>query len=222
MCGTKNRTKIILIFFLEQINKAFLLFLKIQLEEMGKNISLFGSTFKSILWSSRSYCWSLKTKWGAIKHDITKFIYCCDSMLSLNELGTSLEDVLQKALEPTSTQRLIFCMNSFWLFFKDIPRWVDIETKLKKNLLMKLKMPITSTMEVFEECYVMKSFNDGEGTPQVPTRHPMGMNTITQRHWRTVLCMQSKSDHGHGDNNFEENWSFWWQQLWRKLKLLED
>lgn len=43
-------------------------------------------------------------------------------MLSLNELGTSLEDVLQKALEPTSTQRLIFCMNSFWLFFKDIPR----------------------------------------------------------------------------------------------------
>jgi hypothetical protein len=54
-------------------------------------------------------------------------------MLSLNELGTSLKDVLQKALEPTNTQRLIFCMHSFWLFLKDIPRWVNIETKLKKK-----------------------------------------------------------------------------------------
>lgn len=111
------------LFFWEQINKAFLLFLKIQSEEMGKNISLFGSTFKSIMWSTRSSCWSLKTIWGAIKHDITKFIYCYDSMLSLNELGTSLEDVLQKALEPTSTQRLILCMHSpclrvFWVQYR--------------------------------------------------------------------------------------------------------
>jgi len=161
---------------------------------MGKNISLFGSTFKSIMWSTRSSCWSLKTQWGAIKHDITKSVYCYDSMLSLNELGTSLEDVLQKALEPTSTQRLIFCMHSFWLFFKDIPRWVDIETKLKKNLLMKLKMPMTSTMERYLKN--VKSWNPSmvvrRGTPQVPTRKLMWMNTITQRHWRIVCAFKAK------------------------------
>jgi hypothetical protein len=96
-------------------------------------------------------------------------------MLSLKELGTSLEDVLQKALEPTSIQRLIFCMHSFWLFFKDIPRWVQIRTKLKKDLLTKLKMPMTSTME--RGLKNVKSWNPlmvvRRGTPQVPTRKLM-------------------------------------------------
>jgi len=132
MCGTKNRTKIFFFFFWNKSIKLSCYFSRFNLRKWAKIFHFLGA-HSSPMWSTRSSCWSLKTKWGAIKHDITKFIYCYDSMLSLNELGTSLEDVLQKTLEPTSTQRLNFCMHSFWLFLKDIPRWVDIETKLEKK-----------------------------------------------------------------------------------------
>ena len=43
--------------------------------------------------------WSLETKWGAIKHDVAKFVAVHSQVLNLKESGTSLEDVLQRALE---------------------------------------------------------------------------------------------------------------------------
>jgi hypothetical protein len=42
---------------------------------------------------------SLETKWGAIKHDVAKFIGVYNQVLGCRESGTSPDDVVQKALE---------------------------------------------------------------------------------------------------------------------------
>jgi hypothetical protein len=42
---------------------------------------------------------SLEIKWGLIKHDVTKFCGNYQTIVALNESGTSSEDTLQKALE---------------------------------------------------------------------------------------------------------------------------
>jgi len=39
----------------------------------------------------------LKTKWGAIKLYIAKFVRCYNFVLALYEFGTTLKDVLSKA-----------------------------------------------------------------------------------------------------------------------------
>ena len=42
---------------------------------------------------------SLETKWGHIKHDVSKFCGSYKSVLDCWESGTSLDDVLERALE---------------------------------------------------------------------------------------------------------------------------
>jgi hypothetical protein len=41
----------------------------------------------------------LETKWGVIKHDVAKFCGVYKSVVALNESGTFVEDVLERALE---------------------------------------------------------------------------------------------------------------------------
>ena len=42
---------------------------------------------------------SLELKWGVVKHDVAKFCRVCKSVLSCRESGTSLDDILEQALE---------------------------------------------------------------------------------------------------------------------------
>ena len=42
---------------------------------------------------------SLETKWGVIKHDVSKFCGIYKSVLSLNQSGTSPKDVLDRSLD---------------------------------------------------------------------------------------------------------------------------
>jgi hypothetical protein len=42
---------------------------------------------------------SLETKWGFIEHDVAKFCGNYQTIITLNESGTSSEDTLQKAFE---------------------------------------------------------------------------------------------------------------------------
>jgi hypothetical protein len=42
---------------------------------------------------------SLETKWGVIKHNISKFVGCHRSLVALNEFGTFAKDTFQKALK---------------------------------------------------------------------------------------------------------------------------
>jgi hypothetical protein len=42
---------------------------------------------------------SLETKWGAIKHDVTKFCDNYQTMVALNKSGESSKHTLQKALK---------------------------------------------------------------------------------------------------------------------------
>jgi len=43
--------------------------------------------------------WSLKTKWGVIKHDVNKFVGAFGSVEALCDIGMSVKDNLHKALE---------------------------------------------------------------------------------------------------------------------------
>jgi hypothetical protein len=42
---------------------------------------------------------SLETKWGIIKHNVSKFVGVYGNVIFLNELGSFVKDTLHKALE---------------------------------------------------------------------------------------------------------------------------
>jgi hypothetical protein len=57
---------------------------------------------------------SLETKWGVIKHDITKFIGHYETMVALCESRTSTKDILQKTLELNKSKHI---QNQSFFFF---------------------------------------------------------------------------------------------------------
>ena len=72
---------------------------------------------------------SLETKWGVIKHDVSKFCGVYKSILLLRESGTSGEDVLDRALDLYKVRhpkQQPFVFVHCWRLLKDIPRWVDV------------------------------------------------------------------------------------------------
>jgi hypothetical protein len=86
----------------------------------------------------------LETKWGAIKHDVAKFVAVHLQVLNLKESGTSLEDVLQRALElyrvkHPKQQGLLYI--HCWTILKDIPRWFDYAVEVQVRQAMKTPPP---------------------------------------------------------------------------------
>ena len=72
---------------------------------------------------------SLETKWGVIKHDVSKFCGVYKSILLLRESGTSGEDVLDRALDLYKVRhpkQQPFVFVHCWRLLKDVPRWADV------------------------------------------------------------------------------------------------
>ena len=87
---------------------------------------------------------SLETKWGAIKHDVAKFVAVHSQVLNLKESGTSLEDVLQRALElyrVKHPKQHGFLYMHCWTILKDIPRWFDSAIEVRVRQAMKTPPP---------------------------------------------------------------------------------
>lgn len=71
---------------------------------------------------------SLETKWGIIKHDVAKFVGVYKQVYDCRESGTSLDDVLQNALElykVKHAKQQSFVFLHCWLLLRDIPRWME-------------------------------------------------------------------------------------------------
>ena len=71
---------------------------------------------------------SLETKWGLIKHNVSKFHGVYQQVLRTKTSGTSLADVLKKAHELyqiKSSKGAEFTFEHCWESVRDVPRWAD-------------------------------------------------------------------------------------------------
>jgi hypothetical protein len=71
---------------------------------------------------------SLESKWGLIKHDVTKFIRCHKQVIALNKSGVSRANVLRMTYDlyiAKSAKNTKFMYEHFWLVVKDYPHWAD-------------------------------------------------------------------------------------------------
>jgi len=69
---------------------------------------------------------SLETKWGVIKHNVTKFCYNYEAMAILNKSCEFFENTLQTALElfkAKHPKQGLFIFIHYWLILKYVPRW---------------------------------------------------------------------------------------------------
>lgn len=85
-----------------------------------------------------------KRNGGVIKHDVAKFVGVYSQVLKLQESGTSLEDVLQQALElyrVKHPKQQGFLYIHCWMILKDVPRWFDSAAKLRARQQVKTPPP---------------------------------------------------------------------------------
>jgi hypothetical protein len=71
---------------------------------------------------------SLDTKWGTIKHDVVKFIAVYKHVYATRESGTSLDEILQNALElykSKDPKQHCFVYLYCWPFLKECPCWME-------------------------------------------------------------------------------------------------
>ncbi|KAG0572950.1 hypothetical protein KC19_VG137000 [Ceratodon purpureus] len=71
---------------------------------------------------------SLETKWGTIKHDVSKFIGVYSQVVRLNRSGSSVGDTMRRAHELYRTKNnkgLDFQFEHCWLLLKDHPKWAE-------------------------------------------------------------------------------------------------
>ena len=71
---------------------------------------------------------SLETKWGSVKHDVAKFCGVYKTVLNSRESGTSLEDVLERALDLYKVRhpkQQPFVFVHYWRILRDVPHWCD-------------------------------------------------------------------------------------------------
>ena len=76
---------------------------------------------------------SLETKWGHIKHDVTKFCGAYSQVLECRESETSLNDVLERALEfykDRHPKGQSFVYLHYWGLLKDVPCWSESQLDL--------------------------------------------------------------------------------------------
>ena len=79
---------------------------------------------------------SLEMKWGQIKHDVSKFCGAYKSILDCRESGTSLDDVLERALEyykDRHPKQIPFTYLHCWAVLKEVPRWWDSPLDIPKR-----------------------------------------------------------------------------------------
>jgi hypothetical protein len=79
---------------------------------------------------------SLETKWGSIKHDVSKFCGAYKQVLDCRESGTSLEDVLDRALEyyrDRHPKQQGFTFLHRWALLKEVPRWWESPLDVQKR-----------------------------------------------------------------------------------------
>jgi hypothetical protein len=91
---------------------------------------------------------SLESKWGIIKHEVEKFDGCYGAVLALNEAGTSVEDVLRRALELYKLKHpkgLSFSFIHCWLLLKDIPKWAETSLTDEKKTTTTTTTPVATT-----------------------------------------------------------------------------
>ncbi|KAG0596302.1 hypothetical protein M758_UG241400 [Ceratodon purpureus] len=77
---------------------------------------------------------SLETKWGTIKHNISKFIGVYSQVVRLNRSGSSAADTLRRAHELYRTKNckgLDFQFEHCWLLLKDHRKWAEGWTQVK-------------------------------------------------------------------------------------------
>ena len=71
---------------------------------------------------------SLETKWGHIKHDVGKFCGAYKQVYDCKESGTSLNDILERALEyykDRHPKQAAFAYLHCWGLLKEVPWWWD-------------------------------------------------------------------------------------------------
>ena len=120
-----------------------------------------------------------------IKHDVAKFVDVHSQVLNLKENGTSLEDVLQRALELIRVKhhkQQGFLYLHCWTILKDVPRWfasvVEVRARhaiktpppqpMKKRLLSRELHEATAVDDDGEECIEVDSIAASR-RPQHPT-----------------------------------------------------
>ena len=77
---------------------------------------------------------SLETKWGTIKHDVSKFIGVYSQVMRLNRSGTSAADTLRRAhdlYKHKNEKGLDFAFEHCWVLLKDNPKWAEGWTQVK-------------------------------------------------------------------------------------------
>ena len=81
---------------------------------------------------------SLETKWGLIKHNVSKFCGIYNQIELLHKSGSSAADKLRDAKElyrVKSAKNTDFLFEHCWLLLKDYPRWTDgwTQSPMKKK-----------------------------------------------------------------------------------------
>ena len=71
---------------------------------------------------------SLESKWGLIKHDVSRFVGIYAQVVKLNKSRSSLVDTLKKANDLYRVKHAKGCDFPFhhcWVILKDHPKWAD-------------------------------------------------------------------------------------------------
>jgi hypothetical protein len=79
---------------------------------------------------------SLETKWGSIKHDVAKFCGAYKQVLDCRESGTSMDDVLGRALEyyrDRHPKHQGFTFLHCWTLLREVPRWWESPLDVQKR-----------------------------------------------------------------------------------------
>lgn len=163
---------------------------------------------------------SLETKWGHIKHDVAKFCGAYKQVFDCRESGTSLDDVVEKALQfyrDRHPKQQAFAYLHCWQVLKDVPRWWDspidvqrrsatVESGPRVVAMGKRRSPPTIAPEVATEGAGEGSQSDEEvevvvvsptGFPPRPTR-PQGSkaakgDVVAQKKREKILHSQARA-----------------------------
>ena len=77
---------------------------------------------------------SLETKWGTIKHDVSKFIGVYSQVMWLNRSGTSTINTLRRAhdlYKQKNEKGSDFAFEHCWVLLRDHPKWAEGWTQVK-------------------------------------------------------------------------------------------
>ena len=82
---------------------------------------------------------SLESKWGCIKHDVSKFIGVYQQVKDADISGTLEEDLRIRALDlyvHKHPNKKKFIYLECWLILKECPRWADVREEVRRSSTM--------------------------------------------------------------------------------------